>query len=84
MVFGSKFICPKGLGVSEKIIGTCGDNFFRNPNKFFCEGFEFLILHSENNLQLSDIGKVASVLRFREKLGKPIRELLRKQKITTH
>jgi|GEM_PF-1271228 len=41
MVFGSKFICPKGLGVSEKIIGTCGDIFLETQIDFFVWDLNF-------------------------------------------
>jgi len=41
MVFGSKFICPKGMGVSEKIIGTCGDIFLETQIDFFVWDLNF-------------------------------------------
>ncbi|HBV15830.1 MAG TPA: hypothetical protein DEB71_10875 [Chryseobacterium carnipullorum] len=40
---GSKYFCPQDSGVSGKIIGTCGKNFYRNPKIFF--GVTNAVLH---------------------------------------
>ena len=43
---GLKSFCPKDLGVSGKIVGACGKNFFRNPKRFFCVGGAVLHLQT--------------------------------------
>jgi len=49
-----KSFCPQDSGVSGKIVGTRGKNFFRNPKRFFCAETGFLLLQTENELQVRE------------------------------
>jgi len=52
-VKAAKSFCPQDSGVSGKIVGACEKNFLRNPKRFFWAEMGFILLQTENELQVS-------------------------------